>query len=124
MNAYRAGIDIQDIVNAYIAVIEKGSWKNLIYNLGHYNLSKKQFAEGIKSVVNCKIEEIPSFGDLRNLQIDYTLFNNEFNFKPRVKYEETIKNLVKWLKINKNKMEKTNFVGVLNMPIDQWKKII
>ena len=30
MDAYRAGVDIQDVVNAYIAVIEKGSWKKLI----------------------------------------------------------------------------------------------
>lgn len=124
MNAYRAGVDIRDIINAYIAVIEKGSWKELIYNLGHYNLSKKQFAEGIKSVVDCKIEEMPSFGDSRNLQIDYSLFNSEFNFKPKVQYKDTIKGLAKWLKKNKNRIEKTNFVGILNMSLEQWNKII
>ena len=33
LNAYRAAIDIRDLVNGYFKVIEKNSWKQLLYNI-------------------------------------------------------------------------------------------
>ena len=123
-DSYRAEIDIQDLINAYIHVIEKGIWKKLIYNIGHYNLTKKQYAEKVKSVTGCKTEEIYDNEDLRDLRIDCSLFNKEFNFKPQIKHTDTIKSLVKWLRENKNKIEKTNFTSILNMSYARWKEII
>ena len=123
-NGFRAAMDVKDLVRGYFAVIDKGNWKQLIYNIGHYNLSKMQFATGIQSVVKYKVIQMPSIGDSRNLQIDCSLFNGEFSFSPNISYEESIKQLSTWIKKNLFKIEKTNFAGILNMSTEQWKKII
>jgi len=124
LNAYRAAIDIQELIDGYFKVIDKGNWNHLIYNIGHYNLSKMQFAVGIQSIVLCKIAPIQDVGDLRNLQIDCSLFNKEFDFKPIKKYEDTIKEVADWLGSNLLEIEKTNFAGILNMSLERWKQII
>jgi len=123
LNAYRAAIDIQELIEGYFKVIDQGNWDHLIYNIGHYNLSKMQFAVGIQSIVNCKIALIQDVGDLRNLQIDCSLFNKEFDFKPSKKYENTIKEVADWLDTNLLEIEKTNFAGILNMSLERWRQI-
>lgn len=124
LNAYRASIDIADLVAGYFKVIKKGSWKHLIYNIGHQNMSKMQFSTGIQSVVHCKIAPIADIGDLRNLQIDCSLFNKEFDFKPMIEYEETIRNVAVWLDKNIVEIERSNFAGIINMSLENWRKII
>ena len=123
LNAYRAAIDIEELVNGYFKVIDKGNWNNLIYNIGHYNMSKKEFADGIQGVVNCKIGNAPDIGDLRNLQIDCSLFNNEFDFKPTTSFKKSIEKIAKWIGKNLEDIENNNFVGLLNMPLDKWRQI-
>lgn len=124
LNAYRAIIDIQDLVNGYFKVIDKNSWKKLIYNIGHYNMSKKDFATGIQSVVKCKLGTMTDIGDLRNLQTDNSLFNREFNFKPKIAYTETIKDVAKWIRQNLSEIEKSDFAGIINMSLEKWRQII
>ena len=124
LNAYRAAIDIKDLIDGYFHAIKKPTWDHLIYNIGHHNLSKEQFGKGIQEVVDCKISPMKDFGDLRNLQIDCSLFNNEFGFKPSITYKTTIKNVAKWLENNLLEIEKTNFAGIINMSLDNWLKII
>ena len=123
LNAYRAAIDIEELVAGYFKVIEKGSWKNLIYNIGHHNINKKQFAEGIQKVTSCQIGMAPDIGDLRNLQIDCSLFNKEFNFKPNIPYEKSIRETASWIRKNLSKIQKENFVELLNMPLNKWHEI-
>lgn len=122
--SYRAAINIQDMLEAYFAVMEKANWNALIYNIGHYNLSKKEFAEGIQGVVKSKIISIPSLGDLRNLQIDCSLFNKEFHFQPSISYTKTIEEIANWIQKNMIKMEKNKFAGILNMSVDHFIKTI
>lgn len=124
LNTYRAAIDIKDLVDGYFATIEKPVWDKLIYNIGHYNLSKKQFGEGIQEVVGCKIHPMKNFGDLRNLQIDCSLFNKEFDFQPSIAYKTTIEDVAKWINDNLLEIEKTNFAGIINISLDNWLKII
>lgn len=124
LNSFRAAIDMQDLVDGYFAVIQKGSWKKLIYNIGHHNLSKKQFATGIQSVVKSRIASIPDVGDLRNLQIDCSLFNKEFNFKPKVSYKKTIQQVAHWIQINLSEIERTKFAGILNMSLERFMRTI
>ena len=121
--SYRAAIDMENLVDGYLAVMEKGSWKKLIYNIGHCNLSKEQFAEAIRQIVPCKMEIINNFGDKRNLQIDSSLLYNEFGWKPKKTYEQTVKELAKWTKSNLTKIQKNNFAGLLNMSLEHWNKI-
>src|SRR3989344_4918393 len=120
----RAAIDIEDMVDAYLTVMQKKHWNNLIYNLGHYNFSKKEFAEGIQAVTKSNIVSMPTFGDNRNLRIDCSLFNNEFDFTPKISYTQTIENLAMWIQANQVNMEKNNFSGILNMSLETWLKII
>jgi len=124
LNAYRAAIDIEDLVDGYFKVIEKGKWKKLIYNIGHYNMSKKQFGTGIQKVVKCKIGPIADIGDLRNLQIDCSLFNKEFNFRPEKQYTTTIKEVADWIENNLVEIEHTNYAGLINMSLEKWLKLI
>jgi nucleoside-diphosphate-sugar epimerase len=123
LNAYRAAIDIDDLISAYFKVIEVGSWKNSIYNIGSHNMSKLEYAVGIQKVIDTKITTIEDFGDLRNLQIDSNLFMNEFNFIPKYSYHETILKIKKWLDLYKSEIEKNNFVELLNMPLNNWNKL-
>lgn len=123
LNAYRAAIDITELIEGYFRVIEKGDWNKPIYNIGSYNMSKKEFALGIQKVVGCEIGLAPDIGDLRNLQIDCSLFDTEFDFHPIVSYEESIRNIAEWIRNNLEHLQKSNFVEVLNMPLDKWNKL-
>lgn len=123
LNAYRAAIDIDELVQGYFKVIEKGKWKHLLYNIGHHNMSKNNFSIGIQKVVDCKIGSAPDIGDLRNLQIDCSLFNREFDFHPSVSYKKSIEKIAEWIKDNLENLENSNFAEVLNMPLNKWHQI-
>jgi len=125
LNAYRAVIDIDDLVEGYFKVIEKGEWVYRFYNIGSFNMNKKEFAEGIKDVIDCEITEAPDIGDLRNLQIDCSRFNEEFNFEPKLSYKESIRKLEYFFLKDDNykKIEANNFREMLNMPLDKWRQI-
>lgn len=123
LNAYRAAIDVRDMTSSYLAIMKKDKWPKLIYNVGHHNLSKAQFGKAIQKVVKCKIGSIGDLGDLRNLQIDSKAFSKDFNWKPKHSIENTVKEIEKWLNVNMLEIEKNNFVGVLNMSLDLWRKI-
>lgn len=123
LNAYRAAIDIDELVEGYFKAVEKKSWNHLIYNIGHHNISKIEFSLGIQRVVDCKIVTMEDFGDLRNLQIDCSRFNEEFDFKPHITYEESIKKVATWIENNLETIQKNNFTELLNMPLSNWLKI-
>jgi len=123
LNAYRAAIDIDELIAGYFQVIEKGNWQHLIYNIGHHNINKTEFAQGIQKVVKCKIDQMPDIGDLRNLQIDSSRFNKEFDFHPSISYEESIRKIAKWTEDNLEALENSNFAEILNMPLDKWRQL-
>ena len=123
LNAYRAAIDIDELVEGYFKVIEKETWIYRVYNIGSHNKSKKDFALGIQEVVNCEITHAPDMGDLRNLQIDCSRFNEEFNFQPEIQYWESIEKIRDYLKENLAEIESNNFREMLNMPLDKWRQI-
>ena len=123
LNAYRAAIDINDLIAGYFKVIEKASWQHLIYNIGQHNISKLEFALGIQVVTGCKIVTIPDIGDLRNLQINCDLFDQEFGFKPALSYQESVKRIVDWISGNLEMIEGSNYSEMLNMPLSNWLRI-
>lgn len=122
--AFRAQIDIDDVVDAYFAIMGKELWPKVLYNVGHYNLQKIQIAKIVQSIVDCKIEFTDHMGDLRNLQIDSSTFNNDFDWKPERNLEDTIVKITKWIKDNLSSIEGSKFVGLINTPLDQWLKMI
>lgn len=128
-NTYRAAIDINELVKGYLKVIEKGNWKHTFYNIGQFNLNKKEFAEGIQKIVKCNIGQVSVIGDLhnlrdlRNLQIDCSRFNREFDFHPSISYKKSVGKVAKWMKNNLKNLERTDFAEILNMPLDKWRQI-
>jgi nucleoside-diphosphate-sugar epimerase len=123
LNAYRAAIDVEDLVEGYFKVIEKGTWDHLLYNIGHHNISKLEFALGIQKVTGCRIVTIADIGDLRNLQIDCTLFDTEFGFVPKNTYQTSVERVAKWIDSNLEEIERSNYSEMLNMPLNNWLKI-
>ncbi len=123
-NSYRAIMDIDDFVNSYFKIMEKDNWPKLIYNIGHHNLSKIQIAKEIQSVIDCKIDMIDNLGDTRNLQIDSSAFVRDFNFKPQGNLKTSIIKVKDWLGENLVEIEKSDYLGIINAPINQWLKMI
>jgi nucleoside-diphosphate-sugar epimerase len=121
--SHRAIIDVEDLVKGYLNVLDKGVWKSTIYNIGNFNYTKITYAKRISSVVPCNVILDQSISDLRNVQIDCSLFNNEFNFKPSKSFETSTLEIADWLKSHLQEIEKNNFNGFLNMSLDVWRKI-
>ena len=122
--AYRAQIDIDDLVESYFAIMAHKIWPKTFYNLGHHNLQKIEVANIIRSMVNCELESADHMGDLRNLQIDSSAFYKDFDWKPKYSFEETIGKTGKWIKENLSEIENSNFAGIINSPLDSWLKMI
>ncbi len=120
---YRAAIDIDDLIEAYLRVIEVGSWKDTLYDIGHYNLTKMQFAEGIKMLTGSNIVETGKVFDTRNVQIDCSKFESEFGWKSKTPYLVSLQKIITWMKPRLEEIEKNNFSGMLNMPLSNWKNI-
>jgi len=124
LNAYRAFISVSDLASIYVDVLEANFFPGEIFNIGAYNLSKLQVALAVQNNVECKIETMDDIGDMRNLQIDSSRFFDAFKQYNFDGFENKIKELVNWLKDNHSEMEDTNFVGLLNMPLANWRSIL
>lgn len=122
-DAHRTAIDIQDLISAYLKVIEKGSWRQQFYDLGSHNLTKLEYAEEIQKIVPCEIEISNKVHDTRNIQIDSSEFYKEFDFKPQFTFAENVQKLADWMQPKIEEWENNNFNGMLNMPLDNFKKI-
>ena len=116
----RAIIDIKDVISAYLKVINKKNWEHLIYNVGSHNLQKIEYAKMIQKVTDCKLILTENIGDSRNLKIDCSLLENEFSFKPNIKFDHTINNVKSWMEKNREKIEKSGFIGVINTSLTNW----
>lgn len=122
--AFRAQIDLADMVSSYFNIMEENEWLRLLYNVGHHNLQKIQVAKVLQSMMDCKVEPVGHLGDPRNLQIDSSIFSKDFNWKPQHSFEETIEETAEWIKQNLAEIENTNFVGIINSPLERWLKMI
>lgn len=120
----RAVIDIEDLISGYISVINKDEWDNLIYNIGHYSWPKDEYANVIIDVVGGEIIADENVGDTRNLGIDSSRFENEFGWEAKISFEDSVKSIENWIIGNLKEIEKNNFSGILNMPLEKWLEII
>ena len=122
-NAYRACLDIDELSQMYLKVIKRGKWNHLIYNLGHHNMSKFEYAQGVKNVVPCRLDASSDMSDPRNLRIDCSRFNDEFDFKYSSSYEDTIRKVEMWIRANLKTIEANQFIGILTMPYSEWQRM-
>jgi nucleoside-diphosphate-sugar epimerase len=114
---YRVAIHIDDLIEGYLKVIEKGVWEKQVYNIGSLNMRKIDYANDIRSIVPCEIQATERIYDNRNIVMNCSDFNNEFDFKPLTDFKQSISGIHKWIKSNKVTLEE------LNMPLDMWIKI-
>ena len=75
----RPNININDMVNVYVHMLNENS-DQIIYNAGNENLSLKDLALKIKSIVPCKIDKL-KVKDIRSYKLDSTkLLKSGFKF--------------------------------------------
>ncbi len=120
----RAVIDVYDTIDAYMKVLSVPRWHHQIYNLGHYNWTKQKYAETITRIVGGDIITNEHVGDPRNLGIDCTRFENEFDWKPVRIFDQSVKDIADWLRAHDDELEANDFKNIINMPLAVWKEMI
>lgn len=122
-NAYRACIDIDELTKAYLRVIEVGKWNHRVYNIGHHNMTKNEYAKGVQNVIKCELDSSSDITDPRNLRIDCSRFYDEFNWTPVTPYEDSISKVANWIHENQKEIEDNKFIGILTMPFSEWERM-
>ena len=123
LNAYRAFISVETLVTVYSEVLSKFFFPSDVFNIGTYNLTKMEVALAVQRSTECKINTIPDFGDMRNLQISTEKFEKAFGFKREYDFDEEITKVVDWLAPRWLAFKKNDFSEMLNMPLDRWLKL-
>jgi nucleoside-diphosphate-sugar epimerase len=99
---HRPNIHIEDMVRAYLSVIEAPISKvqNEIFNVGIDNLSIDEIAQIVSKVTNVsQIKHLPT-DDLRSYRIDSSKIITMLNFKFRFTVEDAVKDLVAKFQMN------------------------
>ena len=94
----RPNIHIDDMVNAYICVLESEKKKvgNQIFNVGFENYSVETLANMVKKNVNENVDlEYHKTVDNRSYHINSDKISKELNFKPQKNISEAITDLIK-----------------------------
>jgi len=125
-NNYRAVIDINDLIGAYMAVLKLDKIHKGIYNIGCYNMTKQQYIDKICGLVKHEVEikVVNNIGNERNLRISSEKFKKIFGFKTSISFEESIKPLINLLEEKPDIFSKNNFKGVLNVSLREWKMLL
>ena len=128
-NYYRAVIDINDLVDAYAAILNSGVWHNGVFNIGNYNMTKNQFADEISKALEYDDSRVSTSGgekfrgDGRNLQISSAKFTQAFGFQPRRTLSGTVKSLVEILRRHPALFSSNGYRGSLNIPIKSFEEM-
>ncbi len=123
-NSNRAFVSIDVLCNIYFRIIKDKLYKNRVYNVGTYNLSKLEIASVIQRVVPCKIVTSDEKGDPRDLRISCERFNSELFQLPNPNLATELENTAEFIKAHIPKIEDTGYRGLLNMPLSLWNSLI
>lgn len=122
--SFRSFIDVEELTNGYLSVIDRGAWKYRFYNIGQFNLRKRELAEEIKKSIGILCDIQPKFDtDKRNLKINCARFNDEFGFNPTKPLSKSIVEISAKMIKNGVKLEGNNILDMLTMPVIEWKKM-
>jgi nucleoside-diphosphate-sugar epimerase len=124
LNAHRAFVSISALCKIYADVLEANFFPGVVYNIAAYNMTKLQIALAVQEHTDCRIETVDDTGDLRNLRIDSSKFFRDFNQYSFPDFENEIKPVIDWMYTYCSAIEDNNFVGLLNMPLANWKAIL
>lgn len=116
----RPNIHINDMVNAYIQIIETSKEKiaGEIFNVGFQNMSVLEIANMVKNNMKKNIDlKIEKTDDNRSYHISSNKIINKLNFKTSFTVENAIQDLIKSFDNNlfKNSLENENYFNIKKM---------
>ena len=116
----RPNIHINDMVNAYMQIIETSKEKiaGEIFNVGFQNMSVLEIANMVKNNMKKKIDlKIEKTDDNRSYHISSNKILNKLNFKTSFTVENAIQDLIKSFNNNlfKNSLENENYFNIKKM---------
>ena len=119
-NQLRPNIHINDMVNAYMQIIEMPIEKiaGEIFNVGFQNMSVLEIANLVKNSINKNVEvKIESTDDNRSYHISSNKIINNLNFKTNYTVENAIKDLIDCFnkKIFINSLNNENYFNIKKM---------
>jgi len=124
LNASRAFISVESIIEIYRSVLESSRFMNRVYNIGTYNLTKLDIALAIQEITDAKIVTSPDVGDRRNLRISSDSFEADYFKIPKPVIGDELVPVVDFLQGHKEEILTSNYREMLNMPLDLWSKLI
>ncbi|MFX0001826.1 MAG: GDP-mannose 4,6-dehydratase [Candidatus Hermodarchaeota archaeon] len=100
-------IHVKDICQAFLLSMEKEQARNEIFNVGTGKpISIKEIADILTKLINPKITSIITNkfrpGDIRHCFSDISKISSKLGFKPKYSFDIGIKELVEWVKLQKN----------------------
>ena len=109
-NQTRDFVHIKDICQALILSMEKQNATNEIFNVGTGNsISINQVSEILARYINPEIKpKITNHyrpGDIRHCFADISKISSKLGFKPRISFEEGMKELIEWVKLQQGNVE-------------------
>jgi nucleoside-diphosphate-sugar epimerase len=93
---YRPNVHIQDICNAYLAVLkaEEKRIENQIFNVGVENLQISKIAEIVSNKTGVTEIDVVETSDLRSYRVDSTKFISEFNFTFNYSVSDAVEEII------------------------------
>ncbi len=106
-NQSRDFIHVKDICQAFLLSMEKEQARNEVFNVGTANpISIKEIAEILAKLINPNITPIFTNqfrpGDIRHCFSDISKISSNLGFKPQYTFEVGMKELVEWVKTQKD----------------------
>ncbi|MFX1500552.1 MAG: GDP-mannose 4,6-dehydratase, partial [Promethearchaeota archaeon] len=109
-NQTRDFVHIEDICQAFILSMEKSLAKGEVFNVGTgIPTSIKEVANILSNYINPQIKPIITNkfrpGDIRHCFSDITKITSQLKFNPKYKFEDGIREVIEWVKLQEGKIE-------------------
>jgi len=119
-NQSRDFIHIKDVCQALILSMEKENSRNQIFNVGTgRQITIKKVAETLTKYINPEIIPLITnkyrLGDIRHCFSDISKISSAMGFKPNYSFEEGIKELIEWIKLQRVKVEDKSDIANLEL---------
>lgn len=109
-NQTRDFVHVKDICQSFILAMEKKNSIGEIFNVGGGKpISIKYIAEILSKYINPDIKPTITnkyrYGDIRHCFADISKISTDLGYKPTIKFEEGIKELIEWVKTQRGKVK-------------------
>ncbi|MEE9376867.1 MAG: GDP-mannose 4,6-dehydratase [Candidatus Lokiarchaeia archaeon] len=110
-------VHIQDICQSLLLSMEKQNAANEIFNVGTgIPISIGHVAEVLAEYINPKIKPKITYqyrpGDIRHCFADISKISSKLGYKPKISFEEGMKELIEWVKLQQGKIENNTSIAL------------